>query len=101
MYYRKLFVTFALKGFNSILFFSKILQLEKFGVADFKYDNIRFKFQAKDTQRKHFWSQILGILFYPEILQLDKFEGFDFKYDNVNFNFQPKNSKIKHFLAQI
>ena len=36
------------------LFFPEILQLDKFEGADFKFDNIVFKFQSKATQMKHF-----------------------------------------------
>ena len=59
-----------------------MLLLDKFEGADFKYDNIFFKFQRKYTQRGHFWSQIEAYFFFPEILQLGKFEGADFKYEN-------------------
>ena len=38
--------------------FHEISQLDKFEGADFKYDNIAFKFRPKNTQIRHFWSQI-------------------------------------------
>ena len=51
-----------------IFFFHKFLQLEKFEGADFKYDNSILKiisqkypnkaFLVKNTQIRHFWSQI-------------------------------------------
>ena len=44
--------------FSDFHFFHEILQLDKFGGADFKYDYIAFKCQSKNTQIKHFWSQI-------------------------------------------
>ena len=40
-----------------IFVFRKILQLDKFEGADFKYDNTFFKFQSKNTQIRHFWFQ--------------------------------------------
>ena len=58
---------FGLK-FRYICFFHKILQLEKFQGADFKYDNSIFKlldqkypnkaFLVKNTQKRHCWSLI-------------------------------------------
>ena len=103
------------------LFFRKILQLDKFEGADFKYDNSIFKilaqkypnkaFLVKNTQIRHFWSQIQVFLFFRKISQLDKFEGADFKYDNSIFKilaqkypnkaFLVKNSQIRHFCFQI
>ena len=59
------------------------------------------KVQPKNTQIRHFWSQIQAFLFFREILQLDKFEGADFKYDNIVFKFQPKNTKMRHIWSQI
>ena len=65
----------------------------------------------KNTQIRHFWSQIQVFLFFRKILQLDKFEGADFKYDNSIFKilaqkypnkaFLVKNSQIRHFWFQI
>ena len=43
---------------KAFLFFPEILQLDKFEVADFKYDSIVFKYQSKNTEIRHFWSQI-------------------------------------------
>ena len=72
---------------QALLFFREILQSDKFEGADFKYDNIVFKFQPKITQIRRFWSQIYAFLFFPEILQIDKLEGADFKYDNSVLKF--------------
>ena len=44
-----------------ISFFHKILHLDKLEGADFKYDNIFFKFQPKNIQIRHLWSTIQGI----------------------------------------
>ena len=55
--------------------------------ADFKYGNIVFEFQPKNTQIKRFWSQIWKFLFIREILQIDQFEGADFKYDESFLKF--------------
>ena len=54
--------------FGYFYFFGKILQIDKFEGADFKYDNRFFKilaqkypikaFWVKNTQIRHFWSQI-------------------------------------------
>ena len=38
-------------------FFRKILQIDKLEGTDLKYDNIVLKFQPKNTQIRHFWSQ--------------------------------------------
>ena len=46
---------------QAFLFFRKILKLEKFEDAAFKYDNIVFKFQPKTTQIKHFWFHIQAL----------------------------------------
>ena len=79
----------------SILIFSQNFELDKFQAADFKYDNIAFKFQPRNTQIKHFWSQIYGFLFLDEILCLKKFEGTAVKYHStvVFSSFSPKIPK--------
>ena len=59
------------------------------------------KFQPKNIQIRHFWSQIQAFLFFLKILQLDKFEGTGLKYNNIVFKFQPKNTEIWHFWFQI
>ena len=74
---------------------------DKFKDTDFKYDNIFFKFQPKNTQIRHFWVQIQVFSLFHEILQLDKFEGADFKRDKIVFEFQSKNIQIRHFWSQI
>ena len=81
--------------------YSHVLQLNKIEDADFKYDNIVFKFQPKNTQIKHAGSQIQPFLFFcsffPKILQLDKFDGVDFEYHNSIFKFLPQNTQIRYF----
>ena len=57
------------------------MQLDKFEGADFKYNNIISKFQPKNTQIWHFWSQIYGFLMLHQTLKPDKFKDVDFKYD--------------------
>ena len=76
------------------LFFREILQLDKFKGPDFKYDKIIFKFQSKNTQIRHFWSQIQGFLFLHRTLQEYKFKDADVKYDNNIFKFQPQDTEI-------
>ena len=85
------------------VFFGKMLQLDKFEGADFKYDNIVCKFQPKN-------SQIQAFLFFREILQIEKFEDADFKYDNSFFLIlAQKNANkvfgqkypIRHFWSQV
>ena len=71
--------------FRYFFIFHEILQQNKFEGADFKYDNIVFKFRPKSTQIRHFLSQILAFLFFGKTLLIDKFEGVDFKYDNSFF----------------
>ena len=83
---------------QAFLFLHEILILGKLEDADFKYDNIFFKFHSKNTQIRHFWSQIQKFLFFLKSLQLDKFEGADFKYDNLHFpKFGPKFRKFYYF----
>ena len=84
-----------------ILFSRKILQLNIFDGANFKHDNIIFKFQHKNTQISHFWSQIQTFLFFREIFQLGKFKGADFKYNNSVFKFQPKNPNKAFLVANL
>ena len=54
-------------------------------------------FLIKNSQIRHFWSQIQAFLYFSEILQLDKCEGVDFKYYNVAFKSQPKIPKLHIF----
>ena len=83
---------------QAFLLFHDILQLDKFQGADFKYDNILFTFQPKNTQLKHFLAQISVFLgFLCKILQLNKLEGADFKYDNIALTLRPKNIQISIF----
>ena len=62
---------------------------------------IFLKFQPKNTQIRHFWSQIQTFSFFPEILQFDKFKGADFKYDNRFLKFLPQNTQISHFWSHM
>ena len=66
-------------------FFRELLQIDNFEGAGFKSDNAFLKFLPKNTQIRHFWSQIYTFLFFREILQIDKFKVVDFKYDNSFF----------------
>ena len=50
LYFKSKYVVFL--KFRHCCFFTK------FWGADFKYDNIVFKFRPKNTQIMHFWSQI-------------------------------------------
>ena len=45
-----------------------------------------FKFQSKNAQKRHFWSQIQEFLFLQETLRFHKFQDGDLKYDN-SFSF--------------
>ena len=81
------------------LFFRKILQLDKFQSADFKYGNSFLKFQPQNTQIRHFWSQILGFLFLHQTLQQDKSKNADFKYDNIFFHIPGQKYPNKTFLG--
>ena len=93
------------------MFFCKILQLEKFQGADFKYDISIFKilgqkypnkaFLVSNTKKRHCWWQIEAFLFFRETLQFDKFEDGDIRYKNIIFKFQSKNIQIKHFWSPI
>ena len=59
------------------------------------------KLQPKNTQIRHFCSQIQAFSFFHEISHFDKFEGAGFKYDTSFLKFQPKNTKIRHLWSQI
>ena len=78
-----------------IFLFHKILQLDKFDGADFKYNTIVFKFQPKNIQIRLFWSQILTIFIFAanfrQTLKQEKFKNADFKYANIFFS----NSSLK------
>ena len=81
-----------------IFVFEQNLELGKLEGTDFKFDNIAFKPQSKNTQISDFWSQILAFLFlFCNFLQLDKFEGSDFKYGYSFLKYFPKNTQIRHF----
>ena len=54
-------------------------------------------FLVKNTQIRHFWSQIQAFLIFRKILLSDKFEGAVFKCGIIVFNFQLKNSQNRHF----
>ena len=56
-----------------------------------------FKFQLKNTQIRHFWSQILAFLFSHEVLQLDRFEGADFKFCNSFFKIPVQQDRFENF----
>ena len=75
----------------SNLIFSKILEADKSEGADFKYNKNILKFQPKNTQIRHFWSQIYGFLFLHQTLQQDKSKDTDSKDDNIFFS----NSSLK------
>ena len=49
--------TFLAKFFSRYLLLHQTSQQDKFEDADFKY-NISFKFHPKNTQIRHFWSQM-------------------------------------------
>ena len=48
------------------MFLHKILQLDKFEGADYKYDNILFKFQSKNTQIRRFSPKIKSFHFFTK-----------------------------------
>ena len=77
------------------MFFRKILQIDNFEDADFKYDNSFLKFLPKKYPNQAFLVPNSGIfVFVSEILQTDKFEGVGFKYDNrIVLNSCPKVRK--------
>ena len=71
------------------------LVFDKFEGADFKYDNSFLKFQSKNTQIRHFWSQIQVFLFL-----FAKFSN----QTNLRVPkkaFLIKNTQIRHFWSQI
>ena len=90
---------------QAFLFFRKILKLEKFEDAAFKYDNIVLKFQPKTTQIKHFWFHIQALFFvyffFWQNFPLDKFWVLISNVKIASLKFQPKNTQIRHFWSQI
>ena len=78
-------------------FFHKILQLDKFEGADFKYNNISFKFQSKIPKLAIFCLKFKYFCFCTKTLQQDKFKDADFRYSNIVFKFRPKKTRIRHF----
>ena len=54
----------------------------------------------KNTQIRHFWSQIQEFLVFLRNLELDKFEGADFKYDNRFFKTVAQKYPQEAFLVQ-
>ena len=87
------------------MFFSQILQLDKFEGAHFKYKNTVFKFSSKTPKSGIFATKFRHFSFFL------KFQGADLKYDNSIFNILPqkytnkahlaKNTQIGHFWSQI
>ena len=67
---------------------------------DFKYHHIVFKSSLKNTQVRHFWSEIEAFVLFSEILQIEKFEGDDFKYGNSFFIIVPKKILNQAFLVK-
>ena len=58
----------------AFLFFYKVLLLDKFASADFKYDNNFLKFYSKITQMRDFLCQIKAFLFFQKFLKLDMWQ---------------------------
>ena len=58
------------------------------------------KFLPKNTQGRHFLSQIQAFSLFQDILQLDKFEGADFKLDNIFFQIPAQKYPNHTFLVQ-
>ena len=104
--------------FQSNLYFRKILQINKFEVADFRYGSSFFKIQPKNTNKKgifeatfrHFFrknlynqtnlrmmNSFMAIVFLkrytPKIPKSGIFEA--------NLKFSPKNFQIRHFSYQL
>ena len=81
--------------FRHFYFFHDILQLDIFEGADFKQFNIVFIFPLKNTQIRHFWSQIKESSILHQTLQQGKIVEADFIYVNNIFKFWPKNTEIR------
>ena len=87
------------------MFFRKILQIDKFKGADFKYDNSFLKILAQNYPRKTFLVPNLAIFiisrnFAHKILQLDQYEGADFKFNDKFLKFWLKNTQIRYFWSK-
>ena len=93
--------------FSHFCFFTKFYYYTNSKVLISNTTNSFLKFQPKNTQITHFWSQIQAFSLFHDILQLDKFKGADFKYDNNFFKilaskypktaFLLKNIQMRHF----
>ena len=85
------------------------MQIDNSEGVDFKSDNSLFKFVAqkyknkafwfKNTQIRHFRSQIEAFLFFREILKIGKFEGANLKSGNSFFKILAQNYPNKVFLV--
>ena len=87
---------------QAFLFFRKILKLEKFEDAAFKYDNIVLKFQPKTTQIKHFWFHIQALFFVYFFLakfSIRQILGVDFQCKNSFFKILAQKYPNKAFLV--
>ena len=74
---------FLIPNLGIFVLLQNLQQLDKFGGADFKHDNISLKLLPKNIQIRHLWFQIQVFLLFSKTSQLEKFEGADFKYENT------------------
>ena len=86
---------------QAFLFFRNILPLDKFDDADFKYDNIVFKFQPQNTQIGHFWSEVRDFCFFVKFCKQKNLRVLILNITIVFLQFFPKNTQIRHFWSQI
>ena len=79
-----------------------MFQLDELEAVDVKYNKIIYKFQLKNIQIGHFWSQIWGSLFLQQNLQQDKFKDSPISNITIFFlNSIPKTNQIRHFWSKI
>ena len=84
---------------EAFLFLHKILQLDKFEGADFKYGNSFLNFQPKNIQNHTFLVSNLDIFVFSRNLPSGEYEGADFKYDNNFFQIPAQKHQNKAFLV--
>ena len=51
------------------------MQQDKFGDADFKYDNYFFEFKSENTQKSSVFLNVTTFLFLQESSHIEKFKG--------------------------
>ena len=87
--------------FKNFHFFHEFLQLDKFECADFKYDNIIFKFQPINTQNRHLGLKFKDLNFCTKFYNKTNSKTLISNMTIFFFKFQSKNTQVRHFWSKI